>query len=417
MRKITYLKTIALACSLFLFGSNISGQQSFGSNNLAVLVAAASANNTTVSVIELDKTTANQTPIQTIAIGSTGTDAIRVSGSATSTLYATNSNDGSLLLFTGHYSETTGVNANTLLTRAVIGINAAGVPSIKTTYTGTSGNQTRSATTIDNTNFYIADQGGQFTNSATSASPTGNFRAAKSFGGVVYLAQASTTAANTQVVTTSAITGGSVTGLPGLTNHASHQDYYLISSGINGAAFDVLYVLRASSNAVGAIDKYSLVEGSWVANGSYATTFGGFGLVAEKIGTGANLYLTTGQGALANNKVIKLNDAAGYNADINISTENNVELLTAPTGAILKGIAFAPKSSVPTSSASASIDTWTLKNKTLYFDAMPSTNIEVYSVTGSKVASFEPAMHVALNLSKGIYIVKVNKAVSKIILK
>lgn len=417
MRKTTYLKTIALVCSLFLFGSNISAQQAFGNNNLAVLVAAASANNTTVSVVELNKTTANQTPIQTIEIGSTGTNAIRVSGSATSTLYAANSNDGSLLLFTGHNGVSTGVNANTLLTRAVIGIDATGVTSIKTTYTGASGNQTRSATSIDNTNFYIADQGGQFTNSATSSSPTGNFRAAKSFGGVVYLAQASSTLTTIQVVTTSAITGGTVAGLPGLTNLASHQDFYLISSGINGAAFDILYILRATSNTVGAIDKYSLVEGSWVANGSYTTTFGGFGLAAEKSGTGANLYLTTGNGAMINNKVIKLNDASGYNAEISINTENNVELLTAPTGAILKGIAFAPKSSVPTSTNTAIAATWRLKNKTLHFDVMPSTNIEVYSVTGSKVASFEPAMHVDLGLSKGTYIVKVNKAVSKIILK
>jgi hypothetical protein len=157
---------------------------------------------------------------------------------------------------------------------------------LATTYTGISGNQTRSATSLDNVNWYIGDQGGLYTNGSTSPSHAGNLRSIKSFGGTVYAFTASSTLA--PVNTISAITGGSLTGLPGLGNGASsRQDFYMISSGTNGSTFDVLYVLDATTNTAGTIFKYSLVSGSWVDNGSYTTNFGGFGLAAEFGSTGA----------------------------------------------------------------------------------------------------------------------------------
>ena len=106
------------------------------------------------------------------------------------------------------------------------------------------------------------------------------------------------------------------------------QDFYLVQSGDNGSTYDILYVLSATSNTAGTIAKYSLVGGSWTANGSYTTTFGGFGLAAADAGSGEVLYVSTGQGALAANSVVKVADAAGYNATINVTTGNNVTLYT-----------------------------------------------------------------------------------------
>lgn len=355
MKKLLLLKALIVVSGLIL-GLNLSFGQ-FSNDNLAILVAAASANNTTVSVVEINKTSEGQTAIQTIPIPGTGTDAIRVSGSATSTLYAANSYDGTLFCFTGHLSEVTGSNANTLLTRAVVTINNAGTINIAATYTGASGNQTRCATTYDNVNFYIADQGGQFTNGATSASPSANLRGAKTFGGDVYFGRASGTAGTIEVVINSALAGGTLVGLPGLSNHANHQDFYLISSGSNGSEFDVLYILRATSNTVGTIEKYSLAGGNWVSNGFITTTYGGFSLLGEKSGSGAVLYLSTGQGALAANSVRKLTDAAGYNQTIDITQD--IILHTAASGTIIKGVAFAPKSTpvhVPTKLAVTSVN-------------------------------------------------------------
>jgi uncharacterized repeat protein (TIGR02543 family) len=346
------------------------GQTSFGSNNLAVIVAAASASNTTVSIVEINKSTASQSAIQTISIPGTGANAIRVSGSATSTLYASNSDDGTLLCFTGANSTNTASNANTLNPRAVVTLNNAGAVSIATTYTGGSGNQTRGATSLNNTNWYVGDQGGFYTNGSTSASPAGNIRSVRAFGGTVYGLTSATTIPPVGII--SATTGGTYTALTGLANGAgSRQDFYMISSGNNGSTYDILYVLDATSATAGTIFKYSLVSGFWTANGSYTTAFGGFGLLSEKSSTGANLYVTTGTGATTANTVKKIFDAAGYNATINITTANIVNLYTAATGTILKGLAFAPSATSYTVTFDANGGTGSMSNQS----ASAATNL------------------------------------------
>ncbi|MGC4104084.1 T9SS type A sorting domain-containing protein [Ferruginibacter sp.] len=333
MKKFTYT-------FLFLLFSITGFSQAFTPGNLAFLQAEASNTNTTFNVIEINTTAAGQSAISTHAVDG---NILRFSGSATSTGYVANSNDSTLLCFTGHNSSSTTGNVNTFLPRGVATYCVPGTFNLATTYTGASGQQTRCATGLNNSTWYIGDQNGMYSNSTTTASPTGNFRAVKAFGGVVYVSSASSTVTVIQVSTISAATGGTVTGLPGLANNANLQDFYLVSSGSNGNTFDVLYVLSATSNTAGTINKYSLVAGSWVANGSYTTAFGGFGLAAQAGGGGAYLYVTTGQGALTANSVIKATDAAGYNATISITTGNNVNLYTAPAGKIIKGIAFAPR--------------------------------------------------------------------------
>lgn len=328
--------------SFLLLSITCLTQAQFTAGNLAVFRADANANNTSFTIIELNPTTAAQAaPVTSVSInGTTLPNALRTSGSATSTGYLATSNDGTLLCFAGHNDINTGVNANTLTARGVGTLNAAGNFALAATYTGGSGNQSRGATTIDNINWFIADQGGLFTNNTTTASPTGNFRSVKTFGGTAYIFQQSSTLP--VVSTVSATTGGTVTGLPGLTFSSSGQDFYLVSSGSNGSTFDVLYVLNSTSATAGTIAKYSLVSGTWTSNGSYTTSFGGFGLAAAKGGSGADLYVTSGTGGAAANSVIHLSDAAGYNNAINITTANNVVLYTAPAGTIMKGIAFAP---------------------------------------------------------------------------
>ncbi len=318
---------------------------SFTAGDLAILQAAASASNTTASIIDLNPTAANQTATaaNTFAIpgGASNANGLQFSGSATSTGYLSHTNDGSLITFLGANSTNTTANVNTLNPRGVGAFNAAGVYTLQTTYTGVSGNQTRSATSLDNSTWYIGDQGGFYTNNATTPSPTGNFRSVKSFGGTVYAFTASASAP--PVGTISAATGGTYTGLPGLANGtANAQDFYLIQSGSNGSTYDVLYVLSASSATAGTIQKFSLVGGSWNANGSFTTTFGGFGIAAAKSGSGAALYVSTGLGATTDNSVIELADTAGYNTAINITAANDVTLYTATGNAIVKGVDFAP---------------------------------------------------------------------------
>ncbi|MEI6533873.1 MAG: YDG domain-containing protein, partial [Verrucomicrobiaceae bacterium] len=364
----------------------------FTAGNLAIIQAdSSSANNTTCTVIELSPSVSGQTPSNSIAIdGTTTPNELRFSGSASSTCYLSHTNDGTLLVFTGHNSTSTGVNANTLTAHGVGTFNSAGSFALPTTYTGVNGQQTRSATSVNNTTWFIADQNGLYTNGASSASPAGNFRGAKSFGGTVYVCTAS--ASIPPVGTIAAATGSTFTALPGLANGATtRQDFYLISSGSNGSTYDVLYVLDdTTGTAVGTIFKYSLVSGSWTANGSYTTNFDGFGLAAAKSGSGAALYATTGSGATAANSVVKVTDTAGYNSTIAVTTANNVTLYTAPAGTTVKGIDFAPTNIVPSGTLTALSTTYGTASSTTSFSVSAvglAANLVVTAPSGFEVST------------------------------
>ena len=326
----------------------LTTRAAFTTSNLAVFSAdSASANNTTFTILELSPATANQpTPVNAISInGTSGGAALRTSGSASSTGYLADSDDGKLLVFTAHNTTSSSGNINTVTARGVGTLDRGGAFTLQTTYTGGSGNQTRGACSVDNSLWWVGDQGGIYTNAATSTLRSGNFRSVKSFGGNLYIFTASANYPPVLAVATSPVATNALPGLPN--GDSSVQDFYLISSGNNGTAFDVLYILSASSASVGTIYKYSLVSGSWLANGSYATTFGGFGLCAASSGSGAALYVTTGTGATAANKVMQLTDTAGYNATVSVTTANNVTLYTAAAGTTMKGIAFAPGCAAP----------------------------------------------------------------------
>jgi len=359
----------------------------FTEGNLVVFQTASSAvtSNTSGAFLEISSITANQvSAVNTFNIAKT---TLRFSGSATSTGYLANSNDGTLVFVTGGYnSNDDAVNVNTITSRGVGSLDNAFNFNIATSYTGTSGQQTRCATSLDNSTFFIGDQSGLFTNTTTSASPSGNIRSVKAFGGVVYAFASSTSSVPVSVV--SAPTGGALTALPGLgMGVSSHQDFYMVSSGSNGSTYDILYILSATSATAGTIAKYSLVSGSWVANGTYTTNFGGFGLCATYASSNTALYITTGTGATSTNKVMKLLDVAGYNTTIDITTANNITLFTTLTGTILKGIAFAPKTADISTTApqtTTRLDIYKEGNS-LVFNASAGEVIDVYQLLGKKL--------------------------------
>jgi hypothetical protein len=323
----------------------------FTSGNLTVFQADANTTNTTFSIIEVNSTTAGQTGANAVPIAGTGFTPLRTSGANLNTGYLSNSNYGNLVVFTGSRTPndiTILPNVDTADTKAVGAIDATGTfvltggGDLPASYNGVVGSDTRGATTIDGATYFISDESGLYTNGATAADPAGFFRGIKAFGGVVYVGQNSTDTNIIQVSTISAPTGGALAGLPGLTNNNAFRDFYLIRSGDNGFTFDVLYVVSNTSATAGTIDKYSLVAGTWVHNGAYTETFGGFGLAAEDEGNGATLYVSTGTGNTTGNSIVKLSDTAGYNQPITITTASNVTLYTAPAGKILKGVAFTP---------------------------------------------------------------------------
>ncbi len=317
-----------------------------------MLDLAAAANNTTGSILELKPFTASQaTPVQTFGIASTGSTPMRFSNSGTSSFLA-DTNDRSLLTFaayettvtTGDLATQTGSNV-----RAVGTLNSSGSFTLQTNYTeSTSGNQTRAATSLDNSHWFITDKGGLFTNGATTASLTTNILSIKSFGGTVYV---SSTAATSAVSTVSSPTATNLSGLSGIGSDGNIQDFYLIQSGSNGSTYDILYILDQGSS-VATIKKFSLVNGSWVSNGnivggttgstnSILNSNAGAMIAANDGAGGAVIYVTTGKGT-ANNSLAMIVDSAGYNQTINVANANNVTLYTDTASDFMKGLDFVP---------------------------------------------------------------------------
>ncbi len=141
-------------------------------------------------------------------------------------------------------------------------------------------------------------------------------------------------------------TATSLTALPGLPTDGSIQDFYLIQSGSNGSTYDVLYTLdQGSTNAT--INKFSLVGGSWVANGSATVSSNATGMIAENNGNGAFLYVLTTKQA-TNNSVVQLTDSTGWvnnsTATTGFALTNSMTLYTDSASDTLKGIAFVPVS-------------------------------------------------------------------------
>ena len=131
---------------------------------------------------------------------------LRISGSAGTTGFLSLSSDGTLLTIDGPNSSSTSGNANSLSPRGVGTLNSAGTFNLATTYTGVSGQQERSSTTFNNTNFFIADQQGLYTNGATTTSVALNLRSISSFGGTVYVCSAATSGISSAVSSVPSLT-------------------------------------------------------------------------------------------------------------------------------------------------------------------------------------------------------------------
>ena len=232
---------------------------------------------------------------------------------------------------------------------------------VQTKYLGISGNQVRNATTVDNKTWYVADAGGIYTNGTTAPLFSGSVGAIKSYGGVVYALQSSK---STVPISSVSPDGNTLTQIPSteptLTGRDSTAvDFCMVASGINGSTNDLLYLLDEVNTNSGSITKYYLDvgnTGNWIKAGSFDDSsvgnptpypgLGGYGLVAatNKYGS-VDLYLTTGDGTVANNFLWHLFDAGGASSGgwqtANITADPS-PIYTAAGGATLKGVALVP---------------------------------------------------------------------------
>jgi hypothetical protein len=342
----------------------------FTPGNLAVLQLDGSANNTTFSIIELSGSVFNSAPVNIFPIPSTGTNAMRMSGSS-STGRLSDSEDGTLICFDGFINDDSTVSDETdILTRGAGTLDATGTNYIlQATYMSTDsdpvfGNtQARSATTLDDKTFYMGDKYGVYTNtnSVIVSGTGGNVRPLRAFGGQVYALTQSGSSQPT-ILLMNYVNGDSLYPLNGFPVEPLASDFYMVSSGVNGTTNDILYYIDPTNKTSGAIFKFCLSydplnadrngQLGWVPAGSTQTLIqggvlnsaptpnGGDGLYAVRNGGGVDLYYTTGTGGTTSNSLVKVHDSAGYNQGINLGAFQT--LYVAPPQAILKGVALAP---------------------------------------------------------------------------
>lgn len=281
---------------------------------------------------------------------------LTATGTATSEGLLTRSADGQYLILTGYDAApgTAGINASTSgAAQRVIGrVDFNGIVDTTTTLgTAFSGNNVRGAVTLDGTTYW-ADGGvtgvvtaahGASTSTVVASNFT-NLRGIAIADGQLYVSSGSGTLRLGTVGTgTLTATGQTITNLPGFpTAGLSPYQFYFADLSAAVAGVDTVYVTDDRSSAIGGgLLKYSLVGGSWVANGTATSGFaaGLRGLAGETTGTSVQFYATTT--LTSANSIVTLIDTGGYNAAF--STLTFTTFATASANTAFRGVAFAPQ--------------------------------------------------------------------------
>jgi hypothetical protein len=279
------------------------------------------------------------------------------SGLATSEGQVTVSPNGRYLSITGFQTAVGGSLSLTSTTSLAVPRSVLVFDNLNATYSRTnltdfaSFNQPRSAVTTNGTDIWVGGGAGgvRYTTAGSTTStgltPTlGSVRTVNIFNGQLYTT--ATSGANRLVtVGTGTPTSGSqtVTNLPGIPTTGSPMGYFFADLNAGVAGVDTLYI---ADEATG-LSKYSLVGGTWVANG----TIGGDdedyrGLTATVSGSTVTLYTTRLGGATAagGGELVSIVDTAGYNATI---TENLTVIASAANNTAFRGLGIVTVSPIP----------------------------------------------------------------------
>ena len=312
------------------------------------------------TAVFLDEYTPAGVLVQTIDLPTavSGTNRIlTASGTVTSELNMTRSADGRYLVLTG-YSAAPGTTAiaatlSSDLARVIGRIAFDGSVNTSTsTGDSFSGASIRAAATTDGTNFYAVGGNsgvryvpfGGFTNTPLNTAPT-NIRFVNTFGGNLYISSSLSPYIGLSQVGTGlpATAPQSVTvlpGFPGGTAGSSPYGFYFADLSATVAGVDVVYVADDRTGTGGGIQKWSLVGGSWVLNGTIGSSAGLRGLSGATSGTTVSM-VASGTGGL-----FVIADNAGYNAAPSTATLA-APIATAPTNTAFRGLAFAPVAPAP----------------------------------------------------------------------
>jgi hypothetical protein len=326
---------------------------------------------TASTAVFLDEYTLGGVLVQSVALPTAATGrnhALTATGSAAAEMALARTADGQALVLAG-YSAVPGIDvvANSSSTTAVrvVGlVGANGSINTSTTLgsafsgTTTMSSAARTVASDDGSSFYVAGTGsssnvqyvplgGSNPLAITSASITS--QVLRIANGDLYLS-AATSPDNgvSQVGSGLPTTGGQpVTlqpGFGGSTTTASPSGLYFADLSQDVPGVDVVYIADDRSTAGGGIQKWSLVDGAWMLNGTIASPSGVQVRGLDGNTTGYYGDITISLVATSPTSLFILSDYAGYNVAPTITTLPSA-VATAPANTAFRGTAFAPESS------------------------------------------------------------------------
>lgn len=360
MRSFYPKKVLTFLAAAFALGPALVSAAPFRPGNIVVArvgdgTAALSA---AAAAVFLDEYTPAGVLVQSLPLPTSVSGNNRIltaAGNATTELALTRSVDGRYLVLTGYGTApgtaSVAATAATSVARVIGLISADGSIDTSTNTGAFDGVSIRGAATVDGTSFYSvgANSGVRYQALGNSAgiqlntTPT-NIRSVNVVGGNLYVTTASSPFIGLNQVGTGlpTTTGQTVTvlpGFPGATAGASPYGFYLADLDATVPGVDVAYV--ADDRAAAGIQKWSLVNNTWVLNGTI--TGGGVrGIQGSASGSNVALVASSANGS----SLYALSDNAGYNAAPSQATLPTA-LATAGANTAFRGVAMAPVAPAP----------------------------------------------------------------------
>jgi hypothetical protein len=295
-------------------------------------------NATAVSIVEYSPAGSLVQPA--IPVPSSGASALTAVGTGSTEGILTLSNDSKYLVMTGYRKDAGGLSptsdASTTTPRVVGVMDMNGVMNLTTALTDAfSGGTIRGAASANGSSFYVSGSANapRYASAAgiTTSTPidSKNGRQVTILDGNLYITNTAGTTRGIAMYTglpTSATTANFAVTLG---TNATPQSYFFADLDSNTPGVDTVYLLDTFSAM---LDKYSLVGGTWTANGQVASSANNLAGVVN--GNSVTLYVTSGT------TLSSFTDSTGYNATIGASSFTT--LATAPSNTAFRGLVVTP---------------------------------------------------------------------------
>jgi hypothetical protein len=331
-----------------------SAQQPFTAGNIVVYrVGDGSATlSLTMAKVYLDEYTPSGTLVQSILLPTTGKKISMIGRGEGG--YLTLSADGRSLVIPG-WDVDAGVTVSSVvgLNRSLGLVDFNGAVSNVTVVTNNPGNTQIASTITDNgSNYWIGGgnrveyvPGGSSTATAITTLTSPSYGVAISQG-QLYAGTSILTQPLIQIGSGLPTTSGqTITALPGLPDRTNPRQFAFADLNSSVPGMDVLY-LASQNSAGGGIQKYSLVNGSWVLNGTVGLTGDYYaGLTIKTSANSVAIFATRkgGNGVLVKGgELVSLTDNSGYNGTLSGTPTVLASVPVADTKAF-RGIAVVPQ--------------------------------------------------------------------------